>query len=175
MELKTDNKVQWQVIDFGKFKDKGRTLPQILFIDPDWFFYQYMLRDSFLKKRHKHDAEKLYYRAKNIKPPMGKYIKYFIHNDGSSWSFSLIDKVEAKEKFSAWIGREIAFQDKECLEATPFTILDRVDMSFPYKQKSYDKLGNKLFIQSLKDCILQTKVLRKEKIEAFFSDEENFF
>lgn len=167
--------MEWQIIDFGKFEGKGKTLPQILFIDPDWFFHQYEREDSFLKKKYKQESEKVYYRAKNIKPPLGKYIKYFIHNDGSSWSFSFIDEVDAKEKFSKCIGGEVFCQDEERLDATYFTILDRIDMSFPHKKKSYDKLGNKLFIKSFKDYILQTKVITKQKAEIFFSNEENFF
>ncbi len=27
----------WSVVDFGKHQ--GKTLPQIVFIDPDWFFW----------------------------------------------------------------------------------------------------------------------------------------
>ena len=29
--------MNWTIVNFGKYK--GKTLPQIMFIDPDWFFY----------------------------------------------------------------------------------------------------------------------------------------
>lgn len=167
--------MEWEIIDFGKFRGKGKTLPQILFIDPDWFFYQYEREDGYLKKKYKVDCEKIYFRAKNIKPPMGKYIKYFLYNDGSSWTFSFIDELEAKEKFYKCIGGEVFCQNEEMLDAAYFTILDRIDMSFPHKRKSYDKLSNKIFVQSLKAYLLQTKVVRKEKAETFFMNDKNFF
>jgi hypothetical protein len=48
--------MEWEIIDFGKFKGKNKTLPQILFNDPDWFFWQYNLKDGFLKKRYNQEA-----------------------------------------------------------------------------------------------------------------------
>lgn len=29
----------WTVVNFGKYKGKNKTLPQIVFDDPDWFFW----------------------------------------------------------------------------------------------------------------------------------------
>ena len=31
--------MKWTVVNFGKFKDKNLTLPQIVLQDPDWFFW----------------------------------------------------------------------------------------------------------------------------------------
>ena len=28
----------WSVVNLGRFRDKAKTLPQIIFEDPDWFF-----------------------------------------------------------------------------------------------------------------------------------------
>jgi hypothetical protein len=29
----------WGEVNFGKWRDKGKTLPQVLVADPDWFFW----------------------------------------------------------------------------------------------------------------------------------------
>jgi hypothetical protein len=34
----------WSVLDFGKHK--GRTLPWVMFHDPDWFFWATIIRNS---------------------------------------------------------------------------------------------------------------------------------
>jgi hypothetical protein len=31
--------MDWKVVNLGKYRGKGKTLPQIVFKDPDWFFW----------------------------------------------------------------------------------------------------------------------------------------
>ena len=43
---------RWDKINFGNNKKvQNKTLPQVIFIDPDWFFFQYERENSYLKRQ----------------------------------------------------------------------------------------------------------------------------
>jgi len=55
---------------FKKFK--GRTLPEILFKDPDWFFYLTEIRAFKNIPSIREEAEVIYHKACNVKIPHTK-------------------------------------------------------------------------------------------------------
>ncbi len=55
----------WSVVDFGRYQ--GKTLPQIIFKDPDWFFWA--IEGNRFHAGLEGQAEMLAARARNIKIP----------------------------------------------------------------------------------------------------------
>ncbi|WP_298691748.1 hypothetical protein [uncultured Sulfuricurvum sp.] len=165
----------WSKINFGKNnKVQNKTLPQILFIDPDWFFYQYKLKNGYLKRTYGEEADFVYQRARNIKPKDGCYVKYFLHCDNTSYGFSFINKNEAEEKYSEYIETGLFDKDYYTLESDYFTILKRIDLNFPRSLKDYDKKSNRIFINELKNYIFNGAKVTEKKAIDFFENDINF-
>ena len=55
----------WSILPFGKHK--GKTLPQIVFTDPDWFFWA--MEENVFKGPLKREAERIDARARAIRIP----------------------------------------------------------------------------------------------------------
>jgi hypothetical protein len=56
----------WSTLAFGKHK--GKTLPQIVFTDPDWFFWA--IEENVFKGPLRREAERIDARARAIRIPM---------------------------------------------------------------------------------------------------------
>lgn len=167
--------MDWTVVDFGKYKDKNKTLPQIIFDDADWFFWAYG-KGALLKNGIPRDeVELIYNRARRIKPKVGCYVKHFLYPDGTSWGFDFIPIDEAKKNYSEYIGDSYFGKDYINLDSTYRTILEYIDLSFPSQQKKYDKRGCKEFTNGLKIYILNVKRITKKIAEDFFANEDNFW
>jgi hypothetical protein len=154
--------MHWTVLSFGKHS--GKSLPQVLFSDPDWFFWA--MDEGVFDKRPtlKAEADLLSYRAKHIKPPATKFpdpkVEYVIHRPSM--------------KFSHF---EIVPSDREPhVGSSPTWRSDAIDMSFPRRMSSYDKTGCKSLVLSLKHHFFGSKSARvtKERAEAFFDDLSKF-
>lgn len=152
----------WSIVRFGRHK--GKTLPQILFIDPDWFFWA-MERNKFKNRgAMEKESEDIYRKARNIKIPNDddgdKVVLYWIH--GPTGKFVRFDIVDADEPDHD--GSSSSFR------------LPVIDMSVPRSIARYDKLGNKYLIKSLKFHVFRSKSRRltKKKCEGFFDDPGNF-
>lgn len=57
--------MNWTTINFGKHK--GKTLPKVIFDDPDWFFWAY--GNKVLKGALAYEAQVVYRRARSIRVP----------------------------------------------------------------------------------------------------------
>lgn len=106
--------MSWTILDFGKHK--GKTLPQIIFADPDWFFWA--IDENIYSKKAVlvNESKELYQKARNIRvpqkdkiekmlaeyaihPPTGKFANMELvpnsrpHHEGSTSTFrkSVID------------------------------------------------------------------------------------
>lgn len=84
----------WNEVSIGKWKGKGKTLPQILVSDPDWFFWA-IENDVFAKyKRLATQAEMLNRRARSIKIPAkhapNDTVQYWLTPDGKFAHIALI-------------------------------------------------------------------------------------
>ena len=60
----------WTVVQFGKYR--GKTLPQIIFTDPDWFFWA-VENDTFKSAALKAEASDIRRKATRIKIPALRY------------------------------------------------------------------------------------------------------
>ncbi|MCU4119809.1 hypothetical protein [Variovorax sp. N23] len=152
----------WTEISFGKHA--GKSLPQILFTDPDWFFWA--VETGVFSKRPALaiEAAQLDSRARHIKPPSknltNPIVEYLIHRP--TMKFSHFNIVEREQELH--IGGSPAFRSNV------------IDMSVPRRIAQYDKTGCKSLISSLKLHIFGSKSARitRERAEAFFSDVSNF-
>lgn len=150
----------WTKLDFGKHK--GKTLPQVLFKDPDWFFWAC---ENKVLDQHGYAAEatKLRKKAMHIRIPNDasgvREAEYIIHP--STKNVTDIDFVPSSQPFTRGAGGTIR--------------KDVIDLSVPRSVQGYDKRGCKLMIKALKPVLFPgVKRLTKAIVEAFFDDDGNF-
>jgi hypothetical protein len=166
--------MKWDKINFGNNKKvQNKTLPQVIFIDPDWFFFQYERENSYLKKQFGLQADYVYQRARRIKPKQGHYIKHFLFCDYTSDGFSPITIEKAEAKFLECIETGNYCQDIELFDSQQFMILKRIDLRFPKSLKDYDKKSCRIFIKELKDYLNIKRITEQKAIE-FFENDDNF-
>lgn len=152
----------WTVLTFGKHS--GKSLPQVLFSDPDWFFWA--MEEGLFAKRPglRKEAELLNQRAKRIKLPITKIndpkVEYVIHRP--SLKFSHIEIIPSDR------GPHVG--------SSPTQRSDLIDMSFPRRMSAYDKTGCKSLVSSLKYHFFGSATARitKDRAEAFFDDSSKF-
>lgn len=167
--------MKWNKVNFGTNKKvQNKTLPQIMFIDPDWFFFQYERDNSYLKKAFGIQADTIYQRSRNIKPREGHYIKHFLFCDNTSDGFTPISIEKAEQKFSECIESSITCQDLDFLDTQKFFIFKRIDLRFPKTLKQYDKKSCKFFVDELKEYLSLGKRITEQKAIDFFENDENF-
>ena len=153
----------WTIVNFGKYSGK-KTLPQILWSDPDWFFWA-IENDAFENRGAiELESEDLNHKARNIRIPKNDdgalVVEYILH--------------QPTGKFSHF---EIVPTDKpghEGISPTFRTLL--IDMSVPRRIAKYDKLGGKALLSSLKLCMFSNSSARvtKKRCEDFFNKPSNF-
>jgi hypothetical protein len=144
----------WTILNFGKHS--GKSLPEIILHDPDWFFWS-IEKDVFAKGGLVAEARELDFKARNIKIPRPRSehwrVKYNFHR-GSFIGFELV-------------------QVSSAAEASP----TRLDLSVPYRQKHYDKYGSRLLLRDFKKHYFgdpKTRLTRKKCWE-FFDNVANFY
>jgi len=136
-------------IKFGKHKNK--TLSQVLFSDPDWFYWAIENEIFKNKSAYYDEAKELNYKSRRIRIPSKndrpQFVRY-VFSDNGFYEF-----------YFSYHGNNFV-----------------LDMSVPYRQAYYYKLGYKNFIYCLKKYILKDENIRmtKERCEDFFNDNQNF-
>jgi hypothetical protein len=144
----------WTILSFGKYE--GKTLPQILLLDPDWFFWMLPKFYGGLAQ----EAQALGRKAKAIKipgPDRETQVVEYQYEDGARFlGFSFVQATSAVH--SKWCRRR-----------------SYLDLSIVRRLRSYDKRGSHRLIHYFRrNYFGQGKRLTKERCEAFFSNEENF-
>ena len=154
-------KFKWTVIDFGKFKDKGMTLPKIVLTDPDWFFF--LIEKEAFTDELARQAQDIAAKATKIRIP-GKSskrwkVRYVFTREGRFEHFDVIDRHDTWYSGSGFI-----------------KISDFIDLSIVHQHKAYDKQGGKRLIKGLKFQLFgRTNVrLTKQVCEKFFENPRNF-
>jgi hypothetical protein len=152
--------MRWTPLHFGKHK--GKTLPQIMFSDPDYFFWAYdagVFQENLLS-----EARYIYARAISIRVPLLKgremLVEYVIHKPtGSFGNLYFIPK----DNFETYFPE-------------PLYYAEIIDLSFPYRLKKYDKGGYKRLMRLVKILYFgeQRTRLTKARCEQFFADNSNF-
>jgi hypothetical protein len=153
----------WTPLRFGRHISK--TLPQIMFSDPDYFFWAY--EDGVFNKYGRQlqaEAERIHAKATSIRIPQTgpeplqvEYIFYYSNH--TSVGFELVEESRPRHEGSS-----------------PTQRAKHIDMSVPRRQRDYDKLGYRIFIGSLKHCLFGNESARmtRQRCESFFDDDSNF-
>ena len=154
-------KMAWSTINF--VKHEGKTLPQVLFSDPDWFFWA-MKNDVFKNKGAlETEAAVICHRATRIRIPNNNNghlkVEYVIHRPTGKFShFDVVPATQPQHDGSS-----------------PTFCASHIDMSVPTGLAPYDKTGCANLIKSLKAVVFPGKSrLTKSAYEKFFDDPTNF-
>ena len=147
----------WTTVGIGKYKDKS--LPQILFTDPDWFFsaYEEQIFQGFVKE----EADAIYRRATSIKVPQpgGERLVADYYMQHPTGKFDHLEIVPASQpKHKRTVRKEV------------------IDLKTAHDLAYRDKHGGRLLIADIKYHLFgDTKVkMTKAKCEEFFDHKENF-
>ena len=152
----------WTTLNFGKHE--GKSLPQVLFADPDWFFWacdQGVFERRDLLRR---EAATLRAKATSIRIPQ----------DGGEPSRVEYLLYPTNGKFA---GFEIVEESRPAHEGSTRTLrADHIDMSFPCRLANYDKLGCVILVRSFKSLFFDNESARmtRARCEAFFDDLSHF-
>lgn len=154
----------WRPLKFGKYK--GKTLPQIVLRDPDWFFWAF--DEGILDGPLGDEAAEIAWKARNIRIPVP---------DPRNWRVEYHILLDGKLLDGKFVGFSIVWA-KNASDAsidTSYSITRKhLDLSFPRSLKTYDKLGNKMMLRSFRRYYFGGSRLTKEKCEKFFFCEYNF-
>jgi hypothetical protein len=129
--------MDWTTIRFGKYR--GKSLPEIIFDDADYFFFLY--ENKFFHYDLAKEAEVLYRRARSIKVPsrngqkmLVKYLSYF-------------DKISKKDKF---LMMKLITDGSD---PGRYKISSWIDFYEPRSYSDFDKTGYKNFVRMLKGIL----------------------
>lgn len=156
ISLKGESTMNWTKINFGKHK--GKTLPQIIFDDADWFFFAY--ENGYFKNGLAYEAFELYRKARSIKVPQRNGQRMLVEY--------VIDKPTGK------FGTMNLISDGLCL--AHLNVSPVIDFFTPRAYAGYDKTGYKNFVLALKAILFgsQSHRMSKQAREEFFNDDRNF-
>ena len=146
----------WRPMPFGKYE--GRTLPQVLLKDPDYFFW--LLREGALKGALAIQAKRLAKKACRIRiprePAEAFVVDYFFNSENQFSCFSIIPK-------DAYQSPHVVYR------------LNHIDFSIIRNHKEYAKGEYKRFLRDFRRVFFGDKSARmtKERCEEFF-DGDNF-
>jgi hypothetical protein len=148
--------MNWTPLKFGEHR--GKSLPQVMFKDPDWFFDG--CKKGYFKNGQVHEAREIYRRSRSIRVPQQNgqrmLVEYIIHKpNGKFGTMGLI-------------------LDGPCLQH--LYVSPVIDFYVPRAQAGYDKLGYKNFVFALKGILFNdhSRYMSKKACEEFFNDDDNF-
>jgi hypothetical protein len=147
--------MNWTKLDFGKHK--GKSLPQVLLQDPDWFFWA--VENRVFSGQLALEAKDLQQKATHIRIPdlpddqiAGNYV-----DSTGKLAGVFIDPLSGSAENCALRSRNI-------------------DLSVPRRFAEYDKTGGKIIVRAVKSyCLGGTqRRMTARRCEEFFSDDSNF-
>lgn len=146
----------WSILKFGEHK--GKTLPQVIFSDPDWFFWA--VENNIFKGALRIEAADLYSKAQRIKIPSDMSAEYAV--DPSTKKFASMELVSIDQPRHEG--------------STPTFRSSVIDLSIPRQIAPYDKLGCKSMIRSVKFHLFgnERTPMTKKRCEDFFNDPNKF-
>jgi hypothetical protein len=159
----------WTSLRFGKHC--GKTLPQVLFMDPDWFFWAYEQRAfDGSGPALQAEAERLNLLARRLKVPQGegeprRVVRYIIDRPPSP----LLGRTRVA-------GFHLIPEGPSGPEAGETLLKPYIDLSVPRRFGGYDKTAYQILIVQVKELLFGSPRVRmtKERCEAFFDDDNNF-
>ena len=150
-------RMAWTTVGIGKYKDK--TLPQILFTDPDWFFSAYEER-SF-QGLMQEEADTIYRRATSIRVPQQGAERlvadYHMHHPTGKFDHLEIVPV-SQPKHKRTVRKDV------------------IDLKVSHDLSYRDKHGGRLLVADTKYLLFGDAKFKmtKAKCEGFFDDKEKF-
>jgi hypothetical protein len=161
----------WSTVNFGKYRGKGKTLPQIIFDDPDWFFWA--IENNAFRGRGslEEEASRIDSRARAIRIP--KYICISPDYSGEK----LVAEYIIHRPTGKFANVEIVPANRPEHEGSSPTFRKSViDLSVARQIAQYDKRGCKTLISSAKKVLFGNRFARmtKDRCEDFFDDPANF-
>ena len=153
--------MSWQKLKFSKYE--GLTLPQVLFLDPGWFFHMIHQTD-YKKYKTRGEFNRLLKRACSVFTPESfdpdSHVEYYFDPDDNKFlNFSIVPA-------SKPIGARLL----KCIRK------EVVDFSVVYENDPEDKLGYTFFLKTFRLYYFGDKdyYTNKEVCEKFFDDKWNF-
>ena len=152
--------MKWSTLTFGKHK--GKTLPQVMFSDPDWFFHG--LENGYFKGSLFPQARDIYQKSRAIRVPRRngekRFIEYFI--DLASGKFVTLHVIRGDMESYGLVSKNM--------------ILEVIDMGLPREIARYDKTGYHNFLCAMKAILFgdPSYKMTKRRCEEFFNDDGNF-
>jgi hypothetical protein len=152
--------MRWSKLDFGKHK--GKTIPQIMFTDPEWFFWAYDVRA--FKGDLLHQAQDIYGKASSIRVPQKgdekRFVEYII--DASTGKFGTIHIITGDIETYKPLTRSL--------------VLEVIDMRVPRQISEHDKWGYRNLLSAMKAILFgnSSYKMNKRRCEKFFNDDGNF-
>jgi hypothetical protein len=150
----------WTRLPFGKHR--GKTLPQVLLTDPDWFYWAAVQNTIFWGPLAQEAAD-LAAKAARLKIPKRNRkkwaVEYVFDRDGRFERWDIV-------KADSWMHRGSGYRERsDCLDL--FTVAER---------KTYDKGGNKKLIRGFRRLYFGSASARmtERRCEAFFDNDDNF-
>jgi hypothetical protein len=153
----------WSKLPFGKYQ--GKTLPQIVLSDSDWFFWA--VESNVFQKHGEQvagEARDIDRKARNIRVPCKEgedlVVEYVINSQtGMLRDMKIVPRSKLLHEGSSPTDRK-----------------EVIDLSFPRRYKNYDKLGSEFLLESAKYYLFGDSKYRltKARCEAFFEDNKNF-
>jgi hypothetical protein len=144
--------MRWSIVPFGKYS--GKTFPEIIVRDPDWFFW--VLPKLYGKLGE--EAQELARRARAIKPPRRGRSRLEVEYE-----------FDMDRRF-----RGFQFVDADSPPSRSATRLPCLDLRWPIRKK-YDKRAGRIMLRDFRRRYFgKHKRLTKERCEEFFSNDANF-
>jgi hypothetical protein len=146
--------MRWTPLNFGTHK--GKSLPQVIISDPDWFFWA--VASGVFTGTLVAEAEDLVEKATAIKIPK---------RHSKRW------RVEYRyEDRGSFLGFEFVRRNSHC--GHHVTRLPYLDLSCVRRGKAYDKKGCRNLLGDFRRYCLGKKSATKRRCEKFFSNSKNF-
>lgn len=147
--------ISWIELKFGKHI--GKTLPQVLCKDPDWFYYE-VEENNFYQAGIKAQVDLIGPRSRRIRVPEGCSVLYFTNPT-------------AKNKFDHFqiVDDSVPTPSHNCFKRTPY-----LDMLIPRRIANYDKLGYQNLLADFRSEVLGVSKITKSRAESFWSNPDNF-
>jgi hypothetical protein len=145
--------MSWSVVPFGRYR--GKTLPEIIMLDLDWFFGYFQSFTAGSGQRpvtwRERPAPSKFQKGNRLKLE----VEYRFDVDNRFCGFAF---VKAESWHSRWTMR-----------------LSHLDLAWPLRGKKYNKQASRILIRDFRLSYFgKHKRLTKQRCEEFFSNDKNF-
>jgi hypothetical protein len=152
--------MHWTVMNFCRYR--GLTLPEVVFRDPDWFFWAY--ETGVFRGPLAGEAAVIAERARKIRIPQ---------RDDEP----LVAEYAVSRRGRGFVGLTLVPASRGPYEGGTQTCRKRViDLGFAWSLSDYDKCGGRLIVRQVKCYLFGNESYRmtRARAAAFFENDRNF-